>query len=274
MGRLGRRTVATIGVMGALFAAAGEGVAGEGRCFDGAGETVWAGRAVGGDEIETLDGERIRLSGVAVPRPAPGGAARGGAAGAEAADVAEAARVALEERVEGREATFHAIGKDRHGRRVGHLVDTESGQWLEEALVAAGWLRVVPEAGDRVCAKALIAVERTARVARRGAWATATFAVRRADDDLTALDGAHAVVEGRVVSIGRSGRRIWLNFGDDIRRDFAVVLDDNDAETFRRAGVAVERLKGRTVTVRGVVTVRGAPQIAVGLPEEIETTKE
>ena len=237
------------------------------RCAGPEGEPVWAERVVSGDEMVLVDGRRLRLAEVAAPRPPLG--VSGEAVGAAAA--AEAARVALADRVEGREIAFTETGVDRHGRSLGHLYDTVAGQWIEAELVAAGHLRVVPTRTGRACAAALLPAERSAVVARRGAWASPVFAVMPATAvELAARVGRWTVVEGRVRSIGRSGGHTWLNFGEDFRRDFAVVIDDKDLDGLRAAGFDATAMRGRDVRVRGVIVHRGGPRIAVEVPENIE----
>ena len=236
-------------------------------CASAEGEPVWAERVVRGDEIVLLDGRRLRLAAVEVPRPAL--SARHPTPGRSAA---AAARAALAERVEGREIAFTEIAIDRHGRRLGHLYDTEAGQWIEAALVEAGHLRVVPTAATRTCAARLLEAEARARQTRRGFWALDGFSVA-ATADLAGRVGEWVVAEGRVISVGRSGRRIWLNFGEDFRRDFAVVMDDKDLEGFRAAGFDPLAATGWTVRVRGSVFFQDGPRMAIEVPERIERVR-
>ncbi len=257
-------------VAAAIVLAAGPGWAAE-TCVEAPGEPVWAARVVAGDEIELVDGRRIRLAAVESPR-AP--LIARDAVRREAAAVAAAARDALGAAVEGREIVLHQIGTDRHGRAIGHLYDIETGQWIEANLVRAGHLRVVPSAEGRSCVAALLPIEDAARAARRGLWATTAFAVSGTDRErLVARVGQWVVVEGRVRSVGHSGGRTWLNFGDDFRRDFAVVMKDNDLDRFRAAGLDAGRMRGWTLRVRGVLFLRDGPRITVEGPEDIERVK-
>ena len=238
------------------------------RCRVASGEAVWVERVVRGDEVVLVDGRRVRLASVEAPR-AP--LVADAAAVREAAALDAAARAALGDRVEGREISFAEVGVDRHGRRLGHLYDTDAGQWIEAGLVAAGHLRVLPSRAERDCAADLLVEERAAIRARRGLWGSASFAVVAATaTDLLARVGRWTVVEGEVRSVGRSGGRTWLNFGEDFRRDFAVVMDDKDLEGLRAAGFDATAARGRTVRVRGVVVQRGGPRIVVEVPEAIE----
>jgi len=254
----------------AFLAGTGAGArADEALCLDGPREIVWAAAVERGDELLLVDGRRVRLADVEVPPPSL--ADRSPAAGAEATAIAAAAAAALADRVEGRELSLLDLGEDRRGRRRGHLVDTETGHWLNGDLVADGRVRVVPASDDAVCIAALRRREARARSARAGLWATAVAGVRPADRSLVARVGDVVVAEGVVRSIGRSGGKTWLNFGDDILRDFAVVMNDNDRIRVERAGLAPDRLRGRLVRVRGVVSRRGeAPRMAVDDPTAIE----
>ncbi|MDK9697314.1 MAG: thermonuclease family protein [Siculibacillus sp.] len=237
-------------------------------CASPEGEPVWVERVVRGDEVVLVDGRRLRFASVEAPRPPLAGDA---ATRRAAVAVETAARAALADRVEGREVALTEISTDRHGRVLGHLYDTEAGQWIEAGLVADGHLVVSPSRGERDCAAALLVGERAAVRARRGLWGSASSAVVPATAaDLPARTGRWTVVEGRVRSVGRSGGRIWLNFGEDFRRDFAVVMDDKDLEGLRAAGFDATAARGWTVRVRGVVVHRGGPRIVVDLPEAIE----
>lgn len=241
-------------------------------CLDGPRETVWTEAASAGDELILLDGRRLVLSGVEVPRPL---STLADPAATRAASIrAETSRRALAARTEGRELSLLDVGEDRWGRRRGHLVDTETGHWLEGDLVAEGHLRVTPTPDDAVCTRALLDREAPARAARRGLWGEPATSLRPADRTLLAVVGDVAVAEGDVRSIGRSNGRTWLNFGDDIARDFAVVMNDNDRSRFERAGIALDRLRGRRVVIRGVVLRRGdAPRMAIDDPAALEPTK-
>lgn len=236
----------------------------EALCLDGPRETVRVASVAGAAEIVLDDGRRVRLSGVEVPASL---ADSGPAARAAAARVDEAARRALVVRAAGRVFHLLDLGEDRWRRRRGHLVDTETGHWLEGDLVGDGRLRVAPERDDPVCAAALLAREADARGAERGLWAEPLFAVRPADRTLLARVGDVVVAEGVVRSVGRSRGRTWLNFGDDITRDFAVVMNDNDRVRFERAGLVWNDLRGRRVRIRGVVSRRGeGPRMTIDDP--------
>ena len=59
------------------------------------------------------------------------------------------------------------------------------------------------------------------------------------------------IVEGQVTSVADRERAVYLNFGDDISRDFAVMIDKDNIENFPGGVEALTALAGKTVRVRG-----------------------
>ncbi|MBT9446855.1 MAG: thermonuclease family protein [Hyphomonadaceae bacterium] len=61
------------------------------------------------------------------------------------------------------------------------------------------------------------------------------------------------VVEGQVTSVADRERAVFLNFGDDISRDFGVMIGKDNLENFPGGVEALTALEGKTVRVRGSV---------------------
>lgn len=269
---IGRSAVVALALVSAPAAMVGDSWA-EGpspaACDGQASEEVIGGRAPAIDEVELLDGRRIKLVGIA---PARAPSMRIDPAWVAAAErVTEGGRRRLEAAVEARTLRLIDFGVDRYGRRRGHLFDTVDGQDMAAKLVSAGVVRVAAVGERSACIRALLALEQEARGAERGMWADSRFGVRRADDPtLDRALGTTVVVEGTVRSSGRSGTRTYLNFGDDFRRDFAVVLDDNLRNALVASGFEVEKVRGRSVRVRGVLVLHEGLRIVPAAPEEVE----
>lgn len=232
-------------------------------------ESVFVETVVASDEVLLSDGRRVRLAGVE-PARAPLGAGSEDTVRA-AARLEAAGRRLLDRLSEAEELAFHDFGEDRHGRRVGHLVATGTGQDIATALVAAGLLRVVHLGAPAACTRARLPQEASARAARAGLWGDPRLGLRRANDpSLGEMVGASVVVEGRVKSVGRSGSRTWLNFGDDFRRDFAVVLDDKTREALAGRGIAADGPRGRGLRVRGILLLREGLRIEPATADDVE----
>lgn len=196
------------------------------------------------------DGRLVRLAGIAVP-------------GDEAAAVAELlgrgpARLDPE-----------PPPLDRHGR-LRAQVHGEGGAWLQGELVRRGLALVAPAADVQPPLLAeLLALEKDARGAGLGLWADdrlGPWPARR----VAAPRGRFVLVQGRVLDVARAQDFIYLNFGDDWRRDFTVRVEAGRRRALARAGLDLDALEGRNVMVRGTLFEANGPMIELTHPAQIE----
>ena len=208
------------------------------------------------------DGREVRLAAIEVGPPTD-------AVGAAAKDALAALAAGQTVELRGAEA-----GTDRYGRVVAHvyLVADKKERWVEAELVERGQARVSARVGERACAAALLARERTARAAKLGLWADPYYGVRRAEDAaaVAAERGRFAIVEGKVLSVRESGATIYVNFGRRWSEDFTVTIAKRNEAAFAKAGLEPKRLAGRRVRVRGWIEQRGGPWVEATRPEQIE----
>jgi hypothetical protein len=94
---------------------------------------------------------------------------------------------------------------------------------------------------------------------------------------ILARPGRFALVEGKIVSVHRSGSVLYVNFGRRWSRDFTATLYGRSARNFAAAKLDLKALAGQVVLVRGFVGARGgsntpwhAPWIELEHPEQIE----
>lgn len=219
---------------------------------------------IAGDSVRLADGRLLSLAGVEVPRQL------GRAAIAADAPHEAEARVALAVLLAETAPTLTLLGPaDRRGALPGRLA--VAGRDVAESLVTAGHLRVRPSPAAKPCLPGLFAAEATARATRAGLWASEEFHLRAGDDtDLPRLADSYAVVEGRVVSTGRAGSRRYIDFGRNHRTDFTVVIDARRSAAFAAAGFDLDRLRGRTIRVRGWLTAYNGAEMTLETPEEME----
>jgi endonuclease YncB( thermonuclease family) len=235
-------------------------------CLEASGTIVVAAEAIDGDTVALADGRIVRLAGVEAPkrplavpddRPWP---------------AADAARAGLHDLVAGAPVTLLQSGSatDRHGRIPGRLLLAD-GRWVEGELAASGLVRARWLAGETSCFQALLAIERGAREAARGLWASPAYAVLGADDpSLRSRNGLYELVEGRIVSVGHGSRMVFLDFGRNVRSDFTAMVPPAVAEQLAVAGISVDGLAGRRVRVRGVIEESGGPAIRLNDIAELE----
>jgi endonuclease YncB( thermonuclease family) len=217
---------------------------------------------IDGRTLTLDDGREVRLAAIEVAPPAD-------AAGA-------AAKAALEALVAGQAIELRGAEAetDRYGRFFAHAFMTREKpeRWIEAELVERGHARVSGRIGERACAAALLAREKTARAAKLGLWADPYYVVRRAEDAaaVAAERGRFAIVEGKVLSVRESGGTIYVNFGRRWTQDFTVTIAKRNERSFTNAGLEPRKLEGRRVRIRGWIEQRGGPWVEATRPEQIE----
>lgn len=213
------------------------------------------------------DGRHVRLAGVEVVRP-PAGAPPGGRR-----RLADAALGVLRGWIGGTSvvAWVEREEADRYGRVVAHL-RRDDGVWLQDLVLAEGLARVRPVVGDVARSEEMLAVEEMARRSLKGMWATRVFAVRDAADAEGVARSADelTLVEGVVRRAEMRRGRLYLDFGDDWRRDFTATAASAVARRWLARGGDPGTLVGRRVRVRGWPHWRFGPSVDLDVAEQME----
>ena len=160
------------------------------------------------------------------------------------------------------------------GAPLAHVFATKGGKrlWLQEELVAQGLARVYSFPDNRACFTELLARETEARDQGLGVWGSWAYRVREAKDveRLGRLKHSYQLVEGVVVAVGGTGGRTYLNFTEDWRTDFTIVVERKNVAAFKKAGLDLQALAGKRVRVRGWLGWRNGPMVEASHPEQIE----
>lgn len=228
----------------------------EAGCATTPGPTGRVARVLDGAALVLDSGVTVRLAGIDVPRRQPG-------QGAPAA--AEMARRGLERLAQGNALTLRFPGpeRDRHDRLVA-FARTAAGAELTDGMLRQGLARVLAGSLPDGCVRPLLSLEKAARTAGFGLWKNRVFSVWKANDpSLATQKGLYVLVEGRVASVGRGTRMVFLNFGRDWRRDFTVMVATDVATRAAGAGKPVSGLAGKRVLVRGLIEDRDGALIRV-----------
>lgn len=151
-------------------------------------------------------------------------------------------------------------------------------QLLQERELALGAYVFQPEWVTGACADALRRAERRAREDRLGLWSAnvrgdfPVFATG-APDRLSAMLGSYVIAQGHVVSLGKTERTRYLNFGSYWKTDFTATIAASQEASFDEAlggsGWRIADLAGKLVELRGVVQDRDGPFMQLRNPEQI-----
>lgn len=222
-------------------------------------------KVIDGNTVVLDTGATVRLAGIEVPRAAPDGTTT---------PLAEEARATLERATIGKHVTLHYDGArpDRYGRMTAQLY-AEDGSWVQGLLLMAGLARVWTLPDQRIRIGDMLALEREARIKRRGLWSDAHYRIRIADDADRYAD-SFQLVEGTVLSVSAVRGRTYLNFGPDWHTDFTIVIDPADLKRFREVGIEPRAYEGRRLRVRGWIKSMNGPMIQATRPEQIEVLAE
>ena len=148
----------------------------------------------------------------------------------------------------------------RWGVRPVRARDAQSGKSLDEGLVEKGCARVAPQTDDVAHLEHLLRLESEARAKGLGLWAHDHFKIAEADQAATNL-GRFAIVEGRVVRAAPTRSRVYLNFGEDFRKDFTVSARAGLAKRWAEDGFDLSQLSGVRVRARGFMRAINGPAI-------------
>jgi micrococcal nuclease len=214
------------------------------------------------DALVMTDGRALKLEGIRLPA---GGRDRAPQA------IADRAYGELEAMAKNQRLSVRAVApkEDRYDRVRGQIF-TADGAWIQLELLKRGLARVdlSPDRGE--CVSEFYAAEAEARRAGLGLWADPAYATRRPDQLGPETIGTFQIVVGRVTRANAVGGNIYLDFGQDWRRDFTVMIAADDLRNFRRQGIDPMRYEGRLLRVRGVVQRNNGPMIAIGSSPQIE----
>lgn len=223
------------------------------------------GHVVGVDDSETLrlaDGQKVRLLGTLGPRP-PLTTPEGGAWPPE-----REAHQALRQLVTGRDVTlaFDGRRRDRYGRYLAHVFVWHNGSrlWVQGEMLAHGHGRAYVSPGNTACIDELLAHESLARRSARGLWGHRRYRILRPEPArwlTTKRRHRFELVAGVVRDVAIVKSRVYLNFGNDWRRDFTAAIDKRALPDAKQGLDSLSALKGRRVRVRGWIERRNGPYI-------------
>ena len=235
-------------------------------------ETGIAEEVIDGDTIRLKNGLQVRLVGIQAPKLPLG------RANFKKWPLADEARKFAEELVRGKTIHLHYGGRrrDRHGRALAHVTLEHEGRddplWLQWEMVNAGLARVYSFSDNRSCLDRLFQAERDARKAGLGIWGLRAYQILTAikPGKMLRLSGSFQLVEGKIESVSRHRKWVFINFDKDWKQDFTIAIPAKNWKLFQKAGFTLSALKGKKIRVRGWLGLWNGPMIEADHPEQIE----
>lgn len=155
---------------------------------------------------------------------------------------------------------------DRYGRLLGYCFVDET--FVNAKLIEQGYAVLYTYPPNVKYVDLLVASQKKAGESKKGLWGS--FGVI---DHSQAGEYIHQIrsVEGVVVDTYKSAKCVFLNFGQDYKNDFTVVIFDNSLSAFSREDIdPLSFYNGKKVRVSGKIREYNGPEIIVNSPYEIE----
>ena len=155
---------------------------------------------------------------------------------------------------------------DRYGRLLGYCFVDKT--FVNAKLIEQGYAVLYTYPPNVKYVELFIDAQKKARKRKKGLWGS--FPVINHSQANKYINQIRSV-EGVVISTYKSAKCVLLNFGQNYRNDFTVVIFNNVLDAFNRKGINPLRFyKGKRVRINGKIREYNGPEIIVNSPYEIE----
>ncbi len=216
-----------------------------------------------GDTVILKDQTRVRLVGIQAPKlPLGRKNFKGWPLGFESKKI-------LSDLVLGKYVTLYFGGQrqDRYGRALAHLF-LNDGVWVQGEMLKYGMARVYTFPDNRAITPEMLAYEQIARQNNSGIWAM-DFYKAKAQETSEKFHNSFQLVTGIVRNIAKIRGTYYLNFGDEWKEDFTIVIKSRAARKFIKAEIDPQNYEGKKIEVRGWLKSYNGPMIEVTHPEQL-----
>ncbi|MBT5185397.1 MAG: thermonuclease family protein, partial [Kordiimonadaceae bacterium] len=156
---------------------------------------------------------------------------------------------------------------DRYGRALAHLF-LEDGTWVQGEMLKQGMARVYSFSDNRSIVDDMMKEEKEARLKNTGIWSLDYYKIKPQE-----ISGKHTnsfqVISGRIIDVATVRSNTYLNFGDDYKTDFTIVVPGRVKKMFEKKDINLTNLEGKNIFVRGWLKYYNGPSIDLSHPEQL-----
>lgn len=164
--------------------------------------------------------------------------------------------------------TKSSVGRqNRYNQKMAQVVISD-GFWVQQDMIRKGFALTYTTPSNFEARHDLLKAENAASTDKSGIWKTLN--IQSANKPETLKPGEFSVIEGVVKQVSDKSDWIFINFGDDWKNDFTVVIEKNSFARFKAVGVDPQSYLNQTLRVRGVIEMRNGPMITVTTPMQID----
>lgn len=162
---------------------------------------------------------------------------------------------------------FGGQRQDRYGRTLAHLF-LEDGLWVQGEMLKYGMARVYTFPDNRAVTPQMTGFENIARQNNSGMWAMNYYRPKEQETSGKYLN-SFQLISGTVRKVSKIRGTYYLNFGEDWKEDFTIVIKSRAARKFIKAKINPENYSGKKIEVRGWLKSYNGPMIEATHPEQI-----
>ena len=179
------------------------------------------------------------------------------------------AKDALSDIILGKDVYLYYGGRkmDRYGRTLAHLFKKD-GTWVQGEMLKTGMARVYSFADNRSIVDEMLAAEKQARNNKNGIWALNFYKIKPQEISENYLN-SFQIISGKIIDVATVKSKTYLNFGDDYRSDFTIVVPWRVKKMFEKLDINLTNLKGKNIFVRGWLKYYNGPSLDLTHPEQL-----
>jgi len=157
---------------------------------------------------------------------------------------------------------------NRMGHQLAHVVIKQNNIWVQGSLLSRGLAYVDLSLLSTELFADLYEAESIAMDQKRGMWGDEDHKAIQAADNVKI--GAFQIIEGRVLKVASTRNNIFLNFGENWKEDFTIMITPKLRQKLSREGINLFVLEGQKIRVRGWVRDYNGPLIELDTPEHLQ----
>ncbi len=158
---------------------------------------------------------------------------------------------------------------DRLGDIRAHGVTQKDHIWIQGLLLRSGFAQMRTRKDWPYLIDAMYEAEKIGQSDKSGLWSTDGFSILDAKTIADTHRG-YSIVEGRVYSVAMVDNKVYLNFADNWRKDFTIVVPSDVRRDYSKYGVDIMGSGGKKLRVRGWVDYYNGPTIEIDHMQQIE----
>tara|TARA_R110002096_G_scaffold257381_1_gene450913 strand:+ start:262763 stop:263563 length:801 start_codon:yes stop_codon:yes gene_type:complete len=179
------------------------------------------------------------------------------------------AKDALRDLTLGKTVSLYYGGRemDRYGRALAHLF-LDDGTWVQSEMLNLGMARVYSFSDNRSVVGEMLEIEKKARSRSDGIWALRYYSIVPQQQS-GRLTNSFQIISGNITEVATVRSNTYLNFGDDYKTDFTIVIPNKVKKMFEQLDINLSELAGKNVIVRGWLKYYNGPSINLSHPEQL-----